>query len=209
MSDEENESKEELKNLETVDYSKRERVQTPHSQFALSQLGILEEKLKKLSKEKYIEMHPELKNCSQEIKDLRFEHYNKRREEKIEKAKKLRKEILEDEKKNNNNNNDDNNNNEENSKKKYKSSAIQKEMEKLEAMKKQQLGEIKNMIDYYYKNEEIKKKNDEKMKLQEEKEEKIRLERERIKKEKEELEKKRQEEKIEKLKEEEKKKNKK
>ena len=88
MSDEENESKEELKNLETVDYSKRERVQTPHSQFALSQLGILEEKLKKISKEKYIEMHPELKNCSQEIKDLRFEHYNKRREEKIEKAKK-------------------------------------------------------------------------------------------------------------------------
>ena len=52
------------------------------------------------------------------------------------------------------------------------SEAVKKELEKLEMMKKQQLGEIKNIIDYAYKMKEFRKKNEIKIKLQNEKEQK-------------------------------------
>ena len=39
-------------------------------------------------------------------------------------------------------------------------------MEKIEIMKKQQIGEIKNIIDNAYKTQEIKFRNDEKLRLQ-------------------------------------------
>ena len=99
MSEEENEESE-PKNLESINFSNRkERVKSPHSKLALAQLGIREEKLYEITKEKYLEMHPELNEASSEIQDKRYEHYNKRREEKIKKAKKLRNEMMEDEKK--------------------------------------------------------------------------------------------------------------
>ena len=44
--------------------------------------------LMEITKEKYLQMHPELKDASNEIQDKRYKHYNKRREEKIEKDKK-------------------------------------------------------------------------------------------------------------------------
>ena len=50
------------------------------------------------------------------------------------------------------------------------SEAVKKELEKLEMMEKQQLGEIKNIIDYAYKMKEFRKKNEIKIKLQNEKE---------------------------------------
>ena len=50
------------------------------------------------------------------------------------------------------------------------SEAVKKELEKLEMMKKQQLGEIKNIIDYAYKMKEFRKKNEITIKLQNEKE---------------------------------------
>ena len=53
-------------------------------------------------------------------------------------------------------------------------------------MKKQQLGEIKNIIDYAYKMKEFRKKNEIKIKLQNEKEQKLKEEKEKQKKEKEE-----------------------
>ncbi len=154
MSEEENEEPE-PKNLESINFSNRkERVKSPHSKLALAQLGIREEKLYEITKEKYLEIHPELNEASSEIQDKRYEHYNKRREEKIKKAKKLRNEMLEDEKKekgeeNNNNNNDNKKKND------YESTTIKKEMEKLEIMKKQQIGEIKNIIDNENKTKKI------------------------------------------------------
>ena len=99
MSEEENEESE-PKNLETINYSNRkERVKSPYSKLALAQLGIREEKLYEITKEKYLQIHPELNGASSDIQDKRYEHYNKRREEKIKKAKKLRNEMMEDEKK--------------------------------------------------------------------------------------------------------------
>ena len=53
---------------------------------------------------------------------------------------------------------------------------IRKELEKLELLKKQQLFEIKNLIDYEYDINETRKKNELKDKENKEKEEKKRLE---------------------------------
>ena len=82
MSDEENDESE-PKTLETINYSNRkERLKSPHSKLALAQLGIREEKLYEITKEKYLQIHPELNGASSDIQDKRYEHYNKRREEK-------------------------------------------------------------------------------------------------------------------------------
>ena len=178
----------EKKNLETVDFTnKKDRIQTAHSKQALNELGLDENKLYRIEKEEYLLSHPELKNASDEIKDKRYDHYEQRREEQIELAKKRRKELIEKEE----NKNNKEKNNKENDDDNEQSEAIKKELEKLEMMKKQQLGEIKNIIDYAYKMEEFRKKNQEKMRIQEEKEEKLREEKEKQKKEKEELQKKR------------------
>ena len=118
MSDEENDESE-PKTLETINYSNRkERLKSPHSKLALAQLGIREEKLYEITKEKYLEMHPELSEASSEIQDKRYEHYNKRREDKIKKAKKLRNEMIEDEKKEKVKENEYNNSDNDNKKKK-------------------------------------------------------------------------------------------
>ena len=205
MSEQEKDSSEK-KNLETVDFSnKKERIQTAHSKQALLELGLEENKLYRLDKEKYLLRHPELKNASTEIQDKRYDHYEQRRQDQIELAKKRRNELIEKENeenkenKNKENKNDENNENNENNEE-PQSEAIKKELEKLEMMKKQQLGEIKNIIDYAYKMEEFKKKNQEKIKLQEEKEEKLKEEKEKQKKEKEELQKKKKKKKKKKLK---------
>ena len=158
MSEEENEEPE-PKNLESINFSNRkERVKSPHSKLALAQLGVREEKLYEITKEKYLEMHPELNEASSEIQDKRYEHYNKRREDKIKKAKKLRNEMIEDEKKEKVKENEYNNSDNDNKKKKndFESTIIKREMEKIEIMKKQQIGEIKNIIDNAYKTQEIK-----------------------------------------------------
>ena len=157
---EDKETNEEVKNLENIDFkNKKERVQTPHSKLALLKLGMDEEKLIVKTKEEYLLMHPELKDASNEIQDKRYKHYNKRREEKIEKAKKLRNELIEDEKKEKEEKGDtDSDDLNKTKKKKFESAAIKKEKEKLEVMKKQQLGEIRNIIDYAYKTKKLKKK---------------------------------------------------
>ena len=170
-------NEEEKKNLETIDFSDRkDRIQSPYSKKAILELGLDENKLYKLDKEKYLLNHPELKNASPEVQDKRYEHYNKRREEQIELAKQKRNELIEkeneevkyiEEENKENDNIKKNDNNE--IKEEEQSEAVKKELEKLEMMKKQQLGEIKNIIDYAYKMNEFKKKNEEKIKLQNEK----------------------------------------
>ena len=47
---------------------------------------------------------------------------------------------------------------------------LKEEREKLQTMKNQQISEIKNIIEYEYKLEEIKKRNEEKRKMQEKRE---------------------------------------
>ena len=135
MSEQENQKESsEKKNLETVDFSnKKDRVQTAHSKQALLELGLEENKLYRIDKEKYLLRHPELKNASSEIQDKRYDHYEQRRQDQIELAKKRRNELIEKEE-NKNNNNQDTKENEEGNDNEPQSEAIKKEVEKLTYM---------------------------------------------------------------------------
>ena len=180
----------------------------------LQELGLEEEKLYKISKKEYLDNHPELKQEKIEIQDKRYEHYEKRRQEAIDQARQIRAEI-----KNKENNSDQGGaegartskyssagfgKNEENKKNEAQQSGmIKKELEKLEIIKKQQLGEIKNLIDYEYGLNETRKKNEQKEREKEEKEERMRKEKIRIQKLKEQKIKEKEEEKKEKQKKEE------
>ena len=88
MADTENEKK---NNLSNVDFTnKKVRVQSPRSKKVLAELGLEEDKLYKLSKKEYIAKHPELKGASNEVKNKHYEHYEQKRQDKIEEAKKRR-----------------------------------------------------------------------------------------------------------------------
>ena len=74
-------NEEEKKNLETVDFSDRKgRIQSANSKQAILELGLDENKLYKLDKEKYLLKHPELKNEMQKIKDMNIKRKQKRNE---------------------------------------------------------------------------------------------------------------------------------
>ena len=137
-------NEEEKKNLETVDFSDRkDRIQSAHSKQAILELGLDENKLYKLDKEKYLLKHPELKNASPDVQDKRYEHYNKRREEQIELAKQKRNELIEKENEEVKYIEEENKENEVKKKndnieikEEEQSEAVKKELEKLEMMKK-------------------------------------------------------------------------
>ena len=153
----------------------------------LEELGLDENKLYRISKKEYLSNHPELNQEKQEFIDKRYDHYEKRRQEAIKQAREIRSKILKEE-----NQKEDSNQNRisKNSTSGFKSTKnednnlakqsgmIQRELEKLEMIKKQQLGEIKNLIDYEYSLNETRKKNEQKEKEKSEKEEKMRKEKE-------------------------------
>ena len=177
------------RNLDTVDFTnKRIRIQTPHSKMVLEELGLEENKLYKISKKEYLTNHPELNQEKQEVIDKRYDHYEERRQEAIQQAREIRTKILKEEEQGEGSN--------PNRTSKYSSSGfnihkteennqamqsgmIKKELEKLEMIKKQQLGEIKNLIDYEYGLNETRKKNEQKEKEKKEKEEKMMKEKQR------------------------------
>ena len=147
-------------------------------------MGVDENKLYKITKKEYLENHPELRQAKQEFQDKRYEHYEKKRQELIEQAREVRAELIQKEielngepiyssyepgKTKRNKNNDKGND-------AQQSGMIKKELEKLELIKKQQLGEIKNLIDYEYGLNETRKKNEQKEKENQEKEERLRKE---------------------------------
>lgn len=172
--------------MDNVDFTnKKIRIQTPHSKSVLLEMGLDEEKLYKISKKEYLDNHPELRQEKPEFQDKRYEHYEKRRQEAIDQARKIRSDIL---KKESEGGQDmaktskysttgfKSKNNEDNKNEAQQSGMIKKELEKLELIKKQQLGEIKNLIDYEYSLNETRKKNEQKEKEKEEKEERMRKE---------------------------------
>ena len=155
----------------------------------LEELGLEENKLYKISKKEFLSNHPELNSEKQEIIDKRYDHYEERRQEAIKQAREIRTKILKEEEEQKDGSNPNrvskystsgfkSTRKEENDQAK-ESGMIKKELEKLEMMKKQQLGEIKNLIDYEYGLNETRKKNEQKEKEKNEKEEKMRKERER------------------------------
>ena len=73
------------------------RVNTPYSKRVIQILGIEENDLYEISKEEYLKKQNILKDAPDELKDQRYEHFNKKRLTAIEDARKLRKEIIKDE----------------------------------------------------------------------------------------------------------------
>ncbi len=159
--------------------NKKIKINSPRSKKVLLALGLDENKLYEISKKEYIDSHPELKQASEEVQDKRYEHFNNRRIKAIEDAKKARQELIEELEKNNDKNQ------EEEVAQSTQEELIKKELEKLELIKKQQIGEIKNMIEYEYNQKEAYKKNKRKEKEREEKELKKKEERQKIEKERE------------------------
>ena len=106
-----------------------------------------------MTKKEYLDTHTELKFVEKDIQDIRYEHNEKRRQEKIKKIKELRQEII----------SENNKSKQSQNKHKTETTVIKREREKLEMMERQQIGEIKNMIDFEVKQEEQRIKNQKKM----------------------------------------------
>ena len=220
--------------MTNIDFDRKKvRINTPMSNRALLELGLIEDDLFKIDKKKYLSLNPQLKAESQDIQDRRYEHYEQRRQKAIEDAIRKREEILnsfdnytdKDRDKNiftkySSNNNryfltqnhffnnrshsidrfgfNKNKNSKNNDNNKIDSTMIKKEMEKLKLIKKQQVGEIRNLIDYEYFLNEVKKRNEQKEIENQIKEERIKKEKLRQQKLKEERMKQKEEERIEK-----------
>ena len=130
-------------------------------------MGIDPEKLYFVSKKEYLNnYHPDLKQACKEVQDARYDHFEKKRQDRINQAKEFRNDLIKKE-------NDSKSNSKTNSKenksyysKEATSTAIQREKEKLELMKRQQIGEIRNIIDFELNIAELKRKNEEKMRIQ-------------------------------------------
>ena len=146
----------------------------------MASLGIEENRLYYISFDDFIKRHPELKNLYKDLQEKKYNHYEEKRKNLIQLSIKKRREIIEDNKK---------------SKKIQKSSSaayvleqgstmLREEKEKLKHLRNQQITELKNLIEYEFKLEEIRKRNEEKRKIQEQKEEEMRKKREREKKKK-------------------------
>ena len=131
----------------------------------MSLLGLNEKDLYEISLKDYIDLHPELKIVPKDIQNKRYEHYNARRLKSIEEAKKLRVDLLDSEQKEKDKEKEKekeketsrNFNTIDTDKSKNNIQVVQvqssqdeilkKEQEKLLFIKKQVIGEIKNMIE--------------------------------------------------------------
>ena len=121
----------------------------------MATLGIEEERLYYVSFDEFLQTHPELKNVQKDLQERRYNHFEEKRKKFLEEAQKKRKQIME---------------NKKNNKKLLKSTSaayileqgstmLKEEREKLKYLKNQQISELKNIIEYEFKLEEIKKKN--------------------------------------------------
>ena len=81
-----------LRTLENVNFEdKTDIVNSPRSIEAAQSLGIDLNSLYLLSKKEYISSNPEIKKLTEDLQDVRYDHYKKKREEKIQRLYRLRK----------------------------------------------------------------------------------------------------------------------
>lgn len=150
---------------------------SPRSKRVLREEGIEEHRLYFITMKKYLNSHPEVKAASLEIQKKRYDHYEKRRLERIMNLKEKRNELIKA---------GSNTSSVELRKSQscfnITSYLLKKEIDKLEQMKSHQLYEIKTLIDYEIQQSNLCKKSQEKQRQFQEKEELIRqqLNRERI-----------------------------
>lgn len=115
-------------------------------------MGLDEKKLYCKYKADYINNHPDLRQASPHVPDNQYIKHEKRRLNRINKAKALRNELL---------NKSSTNTSRElyNSSTNLTSIIMQKEMDKIEQMKLHQIGELKSIIDYEVYIQELRKRN--------------------------------------------------
>ena len=135
----------------------------------MASLGLDIDSLYYITFEEYLKQHKELMNIDDDLKEKRYNHYEDKRQFRIKAAIKRREEIIRERNK---------------SKKMIKSSSVSyileqgstllnNEREKLRLLKNQQMTELKNIIEYEFKLDSIRKQNEEKLRIQREKEEEI------------------------------------
>ena len=155
----------ELKSLENVNFiNPKEKINSPRSIEAIKLLGIEFSSLYFIPFETYISQHKELKSFTKELQERRYNHFESKRKIKIELAKEKRKELIEKKSRMIKSNSTQ-------YLKNINSTMINQEKERLILLKNQQISELKNRIEFEFKVEELRKKNDEKIKLQLKKEE--------------------------------------
>ena len=178
-------------------------INSPRSKLALLHLGIDESKLYYLTKSEYINLHPELRRESSEIKNRQYNYYEEKRKKRIEKAIQKREEI-----KCGSPTFASSRNEKTTASQFFDSSVIKRNFEQFDLMKKQNLMEIKNLIDFEVNLSNKRNDNEEKLRMQIEKEEQMNRIKNKEKKEKEYLEKMQEKERIEQMKKEHEKKSK-
>ena len=81
--------------LDNCDFNKKKiRINSPYSLMAIELIGIDQEDLLFLSKDEYLKRSMDCQNLKKELQEERYNHYNKRRRQLIEDAKKKRNELL-------------------------------------------------------------------------------------------------------------------
>ena len=163
------------KNLTNIDFNNNEdKLNSPKSKKALLLLGIEEKDLYFISKNEFIQNHPELINLTEELKLRRYENYENLRKNKIKKAIELREHLL----KGNLTNSLELNSNYSTKHNFRKTHSLvdlnsQRIKDKFDLIKKQNLLEIKNLIDSIFKNKEKSDENEYRLRFQIEKEAKL------------------------------------
>ena len=173
-------------NMDTTQH--KIRITSPHSILACKYTGIDANNLGFLTLDEFLHKNPGLQNLDKEDQEERYEHNNKRRIKFIENLKKKREEIIKEENENINNmnnktnyglfyikkNNSYNNFNKTNGFNNLKKTKSVAELslpdingDKLKNIRKRQKINIRLQIDYQLMQENIRKKNLEKMKMKE------------------------------------------
>lgn len=132
-------------------------------------LGITQHKLYYVSFDDYMYIHPELKHLSFDLKNRYFQNFEQKRLNRIGQIKNKRNELIEAAQTKAMKSKSFSQNSAE-----VTSTMIQSEKEKLNLLKKQQIGELKNIIEFEFKMEEIRRKNEYKMQQKEKRDEEIR-----------------------------------
>lgn len=130
------------------------------------ELGIEPSQLYYMTKSEFFQSHPELNSATAEIKNRRYQHYDMKRKEKIERAIQERGKFLGKSKSTNNLIASHNIDKENEIFNQGVSSAELRDQEQFEMMRKQNLCEIKNLIDYEIDNANIRNINEAKLRKQ-------------------------------------------
>jgi hypothetical protein len=146
----------------------KKRLLSPNSKEALGTLGIELNQLFYLTFDDYISQHPDLKGFSRDLQEKRYNNFEEKRKHRIFEVNEKRNKIKE-------------NSllkltlNKSHSQTTYDrgSTLINQEIKKLSSFRNKQIGKLKHLINFEFKCNEIRKKNEEKIRIQNQKEEKL------------------------------------